>query len=68
MNDAIKIADNAVLLQIADDGVGFDTVILQCKKSFGIFGAHKLVNILSGTFTLQADIGKGTHLIVRIQF
>ncbi|MCU0469533.1 MAG: type IV pili methyl-accepting chemotaxis transducer N-terminal domain-containing protein [Arcicella sp.] len=63
----IKENQGAILLQIADDGTGFDPRTK--KKSLGGSGLKNMqarTELLDGTFKIQSKIGKGTTIKVEI--
>lgn len=59
-----------VVLQVADDGRGFDPQVLQRVDSqgqgLGLRGMQERVDILGGEFQLQTAPGKGTTITVRV--
>jgi hypothetical protein len=78
MNNAIKhskakeisinlyLLKQALKLEFADDGVGFDKKILKNSKQFGLIGIKERVQSLKGTFEIITRPSKGTKLIILI--
>jgi two-component system sensor histidine kinase UhpB len=54
------------ILQIEDNGKGFDTSLLKNSKSFGILGMKERVHSLHGEFTIQSKPGAGTKITVSL--
>jgi two-component system, NarL family, sensor kinase len=77
-NNAIKYAEaKTILIQLTkneadisltveDDGKGFNVAELEKNKGVGIENVISRVNYLKGTFTIDAEIGKGTSCFVVI--
>jgi PAS domain S-box-containing protein len=63
---SISIIEENVMLIIEDDGIGFDPVSVQNKKSFGIVGMKERVLSLGGKFELLSAPGKGTQITVSL--
>ncbi len=59
-----------VMLQVADDGAGFDPQMLQTSdwhgKNLGLRGMQERVAILGGEFELETAPGKGTTITARV--
>jgi len=62
--------DGKLLLSVEDDGVGFDQdkVMIFSKKRgpLGLLFMRERAEQLDGEFTLESQVGKGTHLLVEI--
>lgn len=63
---SLDIDDDHVLLNIEDDGKGFDPELTKAKKSFGILGMKERVVSLNGDFDLVTAPGKGTKLRISL--
>lgn len=63
---SLDIDEESLLLNIEDDGVGFDMELTNTKKSFGILGMKERVFSLQGDFSLVSTPGVGTKIIVNI--
>ncbi len=51
---------------ISDDGLGFDTSILDNTKSIGLKNVTQRIKMLGGTINISSEIEKGTHAVVQI--
>ena len=66
VNVGLSLQDSHAILQIADNGQGFDPGLMFQEKSFGLRGMRERVSILGGEFRLQSARGKGTLITVRV--
>ena len=59
-----------MILNVEDDGVGFDPQIMEEKgaEHFGLQNLRERVRILRGTFKIKSQSGNGTKIIVKIPF
>jgi len=63
----IGIANDAVVLQVEDDGNGFDPVAVeQSGAAMGLFTMRERIALLGGTFDIQSTPTKGTIVRARI--
>jgi signal transduction histidine kinase len=53
-------------MTIEDDGIGFDTSVVQNKKTFGILGMRERVSSLNGRFEINSTPGKGTKISISL--
>lgn len=60
----LKICDNAISLQIEDDGKGFEPHLLKTEKKFGILGMKERVYALGGNFEIVTALGEGTKILI----
>lgn len=63
---SLKVINQVTALNIEDDGVGFDTVVLQNKNTFGILGMRERVRALDGKFEITSTPGKGTIICISL--
>ncbi len=63
---SLDIDSDSVLLNIEDNGLGFDTELTKTKKSFGILGMKERVASLNGRFDLSSVPGNGTRISIHI--
>ncbi len=63
---SLDIDEESILLNIEDDGIGFDTELTNTKMSFGILGMKERVFSLNGNFSLISSPGKGTKVRVNL--
>jgi len=57
---------NTVLLTLMDNGMGFDTSVNGTEKGAGIRSMRERADLISGSFRIESQIGKGTQIEVRI--
>jgi signal transduction histidine kinase len=58
-----------ILCVVQDDGVGFDpqTVLSRTgKKGLGLVGIQERLNVLTGTFHIESQPGRGTKLFIMV--
>jgi signal transduction histidine kinase len=59
-----------VLVEVQDDGVGFDTEkalsIHDAGGGFGLFDVRERLEYLGGSLTIQSEPGKGTTVVLRV--
>jgi signal transduction histidine kinase len=64
---SIGIANSAVVLQVEDDGNGFDPIAVeQSGAAMGLFTMRERIALLGGTFDIQSTPTKGTIVRARI--
>ena len=63
---SLDIDSDSVLMNIEDNGLGFDTELTKTKKSFGILGMKERVASLNGRFDLSSVPGNGTRISIHI--
>lgn len=61
----IKYGTERIVLQIKDNGVGFDTS-LPYPNTFGLIGINERVKLLGGEVNIQSTPGLGTQISVEI--
>lgn len=61
----LKTGDGNIILNIKDDGTGFDTEKIN-SHSFGLLGIRERANDLYGSFSINSSPGKGTSLHLEI--
>ena len=64
----IEISNDSIIIEITDDGKGFDTASEQPKsrQPFGILGMKERVRALHGKFELLSAPGKGTKIHISL--
>jgi len=60
--------DKELILDIKDNGTGFDKNILNNTKRFGILGIQERVFLMGGEFEILSSVGTGTELILKIPY
>jgi signal transduction histidine kinase len=56
---------HSVILEIVDDGIGFDPTTVRGKGGLGLGGMEERVALLGGRLTVRGKPGEGT--IVRVE-
>jgi PAS domain S-box-containing protein len=63
---SLRKSADGLLLQVADQGAGFDLTKLAVKKEnksgFGLFNIRQRIGYLGGGFSIASDPGKGTRV------
>jgi signal transduction histidine kinase len=60
----------SVLLDITDDGIGFDPALCDDPRSMGAWGMLNMrerADAIGGTFRIESEKGKGTRVVVEIR-
>ena len=57
---------NQVVLQVRDNGSGFDREEVKSRKSLGLVGMHERALLLNGELNVESAPGTGTTLTLRI--
>jgi signal transduction histidine kinase len=55
-----------VILEVVDDGVGFDLAAVKEKGGFGLCGMEERVARMGGELTVQSSPGRGTRIRVEV--
>jgi len=63
---SITQKDNAAILTVEDDGVGFDKKEILGKKSLGLLGMRERVAMMGGRYEMISAPGQGAKLIVSV--
>lgn len=68
----LRVTEDMLVLEIADNGKGFDTQILKSgnlrslKGGFGMEGMIERVELVKGTIAIDSEPGKGTRIEIRV--
>ncbi len=62
----LKYAEDEVLLELSDDGAGFDPQAAGQSGGVGLQGIRERVQQLGGTLEIESGVGNGTRLSARI--
>ncbi len=57
---ALSFEENAVCLEVRDDGSGFD--LSKKHDGFGLLGIRERVNQMDGNLTIKSEAGNGTRI------
>lgn len=63
---SLKQTKTAILLQISDDGIGFDTNYSVKSNSYGLRGMNERIALLGGKIEIKSKKNKGTCVCVEI--
>jgi PAS domain S-box-containing protein len=63
---SLKRDGDALLLEVRDDGRGFDQDAVRHGPSFGLLGIRERVRVLGGSLSIEAAVGKGTMVSIHI--
>jgi PAS domain S-box-containing protein len=64
----LSLSNGSLVLQVADDGVGFEQQTIAAQKTLGLMGIRERIAVIGGQFSLQTAPGKGTTLTVRAPY
>lgn len=62
----IQASSEGTLLEVLDDGIGFDAQARRIRNSFGLLGMRERASMCGGEFRLQSVPGQGTRISVWI--
>jgi signal transduction histidine kinase len=62
VNVLVSFGAKKVVLEVADNGQGFDPEILKNQKSLGVFGMKERIESIGGRFEIESGKGKGTKI------
>jgi len=63
---SLKIGPEQVALEVADDGIGFDTQAAQSGGGLGLRGMVERAQELGGELSLQSEPGQGTRIRLEV--
>lgn len=66
VTSSLTVLDGHILINIDDDGKGFDPTTIKSKKSFGLVGMKERVFSLGGSFEVNSSPDKGTRIIISL--
>jgi len=66
----VRLTENAgkLMLEIIDNGIGFDNNMSFRPDSFGLIGMKELIGMLDGNFDIISKVGEGTTVKVEIPY
>lgn len=60
--------DDSLIVEVADDGIGFDPTAINENRSigdgFGLFNVRRRICHLGGTFAIESSFGNGTRITI----
>jgi two-component system sensor histidine kinase UhpB len=62
----LQEGDKTLVLDIRDDGKGFDTSLLNEKRTLGILGMEERSLMMGGKYVIESEPGKGTTVKVTV--
>ena len=66
VNASLTLADKTLILQITDDGIGFDTEIAANKGTFGLLGIRERTLMMDGHCIIHSAPGAGTTITISV--
>ena len=68
--DKVKVSlqqtNGTLILQIQDDGQGFDKEKEANKRTLGILGMKERTEMMGGKYEISSELGQGTTVVVSI--
>ncbi|HEX2986690.1 MAG TPA: histidine kinase, partial [Chloroflexota bacterium] len=62
----LRLSEEETLLEITDDGIGFDQATVQDRRGFGLSSMDERVRMLGGALQIESRLGEGTRVTARI--
>ncbi len=62
----LKVKDNCLILQVQDDGRGFDVDGLAASEGLGVAGMKERANLVGGRLRVRSEAGKGTDIRLEV--
>jgi PAS domain S-box-containing protein len=63
----VECANDTLLLEIADEGVGFDVIdTREAEITLGLVGMQERAIMLGGRFNIESEIGRGTKVVAEL--
>jgi len=66
VNVFVSFDNDKIVLEISDNGQGFDPSILKNQKSLGVFGMKERIESFGGKFEIESQEGTGTKVILEM--
>lgn len=66
VNTQLSMQGNLLILNINDNGIGFNPADIKNKKTLGLLGMKERTLILGGTYEISSIPGKGTSVVITI--
>ncbi|MEH2042470.1 AAA family ATPase [Nostoc sp.] len=63
----LRYESSQVVLQIKDNGQGFESQSLSVSRGFGLLGMTERAQRIGGELTIVSHLGQGTEIVVRVQ-
>lgn len=62
----LNIQDNVLVMEIADDGQGFDMEQVRGKRSLGLLGMRERAEMIQATLEIESTVSKGTTIVIHV--
>ncbi|MBS1744057.1 MAG: PAS domain S-box protein [Bacteroidetes bacterium] len=66
VNATLNLQDGLLILRIADNGIGFNAVENESKKTLGLLGMKERTLIMGGTYDISSKPGSGTTVTISV--
>lgn len=66
ITSTLYMKDNVLVMNITDDGEGFDINAIDDKKTLGLLGMKERTLIMGGYYEIKSNFGKGTSVTVSV--
>ena len=62
----LTVKNDKLIFTIKDDGIGFDTAVIEKKQSLGLLGMKERTVMIGGKYEIISETGKGTTVLVML--
>jgi len=62
----LRLKDDAVCLEVVDDGIGFDPTTAEARGGLGLPGMRERVQRIGGQLQIESALGRGTTVSVQV--
>ncbi|MEJ2737300.1 MAG: sensor histidine kinase [Anaerolineae bacterium] len=63
---SVRMVDKSVILEVADDGQGFDQAEVQVKGGLGLISMQERAEKIGGQLDIDSALGEGTRVSVKV--
>jgi signal transduction histidine kinase len=60
----LSMKDSSLILNITDNGIGFNAKEIENKKTLGLLGMKERTLIMGGSYEITSKPGKGTTVVI----
>jgi len=64
----LNVSNNKLIMEIIDNGIGFDKNYKVRQDSYGLIGMKERVFLLEGELTIHGEIGNGTTVRIEMPY
>jgi signal transduction histidine kinase len=68
VNVSLKAESEQLILEIEDNGVGFDQTVKTKSDSYGVIGMKERVFLIDGKLLIKSELNKGTTVKIMIPY